>query len=65
MAGAPGDMTPHATGSEFPWSTEVDTIIESLLFTLAEPMTRPLIMMLKLDDALIKAPLVKITSEWF
>ena len=57
-------MIPLATGSEFPWSLDVETKIESLLLALA-PMTRPLMVMLKLEDALIKAPLVNNTSEVF
>jgi len=57
-------MIPLATGSELPWSTDVDTIMESLLLAIA-PMTRPLIVMLKWDDALIETPLVCNTREVF
>jgi len=37
--------------------------MESLLFTLATPITRPLMVMLKLEEALINAPLVVKMSE--
>jgi len=38
-------------------------MMESLLFTLATPITRPLMVMLKVDDALMTAPLVVKTSN--
>jgi hypothetical protein len=58
-------MMPLATGSEFAISTEVETMTELLLLALAAPMTRPLMVMQKLEEALMYAPLVNNTSEVF